>query len=72
VPVTEGRHLDDLALDQLDTLVLAEDAGLSHPVILLHGEEPARELDVDSHRQPPEPVSQSHLPACSSARSGTI
>src|SRR5207244_9477899 len=52
----DGRHLVDLALDQLDTLVLAENAGLRHPMILVHREEPACELDLDSHRPPPEPV----------------
>jgi hypothetical protein len=48
--------LDDLALDQLDTLVRAENPGLRHAVILLHGEEPARRLDIDRHRLPPQPV----------------
>ena len=45
----DGRHLDDLALDQLDPLVLAEDAGLRHPVVLVHGEQPARKLDLHGH-----------------------
>jgi hypothetical protein len=26
VAATDGRHLDDLALDQLDTIIFAEDA----------------------------------------------
>jgi hypothetical protein len=55
VPGPDGRHLDDVALDQLDTLVLAEDARLRHPVILRDREEPARHLDLDRHRQPPAP-----------------
>jgi hypothetical protein len=56
VPWADGRHLDDLALDQLDALVGTEDPRLRHPVVLLHREQPARELDLDGHREPPPSV----------------
>ena len=45
-----GGYLDDLALEQLDTVVLREDPGLDHPVIVLHGEPSALELDRPVHR----------------------
>jgi MFS family permease len=53
---TDRRHLDDLTLDQLDALVRTEDAGLRHAVVLLHTEQPARNLDFHDHRLPPGPV----------------
>lgn len=34
VATADGRHLDDLAPDQLDAVVLAEDADLGHPVVV--------------------------------------
>jgi len=48
-----GGHLDDLALEQLDTVVPREDPGLDHPVIVLHGEPSALELDRRIHRSAP-------------------
>jgi len=38
VPASYRRHLDDLSLDQLDAVVLAEQAGLPHAVVFLRGE----------------------------------
>jgi hypothetical protein len=43
VPRADRRHLDDLALDQLDALVGTEDAGLAHPVV-----RQCRELELDT------------------------
>jgi hypothetical protein len=40
MPASDGRHLDDLALDQLDALPGAQNAGLGHPVILVDRETP--------------------------------
>jgi hypothetical protein len=37
-----GRHRHDLPADQLDALVLVEDAGRNHSVKLGHGEAPPR------------------------------
>jgi nucleoside-diphosphate-sugar epimerase len=37
VPSTDGRHLDDLAADQLDPIGPLEDPNLAHPVVLLAG-----------------------------------
>jgi hypothetical protein len=34
VAAADGRHLDDLAPDQLDAVVVAEDADLGHAVVL--------------------------------------
>jgi hypothetical protein len=45
VDASDRRHLDDLALDELDPVVLAEDAGLAHPVIFIQREAPTLELD---------------------------
>src|SRR6185295_7091053 len=58
VGAADRRHLDDLALDELDPVVLAEDAGLAHAVILIEREAPAPESDrhavlVLSHSAPP-------------------
>src|SRR4029450_1218216 len=58
VAAADGGHLDDLALDELDPVVLAEDAGLAHPVVLIEREAPAPESDrhavlVLSHSAPP-------------------
>jgi hypothetical protein len=41
-------HLDDLAVDQLEPLILAEDAELDHPLVLVSRESP-RPLDVSRH-----------------------
>ena len=41
VAAANGRHREDLALDQLDAIVFAEDAGLGHPVVLLPRESPS-------------------------------
>lgn len=39
---TNRGHLDDLPLDQLDPIVLAQDAGFGHSVVLVDGEQPLR------------------------------
>jgi hypothetical protein len=41
VAAADGRHLDDLAPDQLDPVLLAEDADLGHPMVF-RPREPAR------------------------------
>ena len=41
----DRRHLDDLALDELDPVVLADDAGLAHAVVLVEREAPMPERD---------------------------
>jgi hypothetical protein len=38
VAPTDGRHLHDLPVYKLDAVVLREDAGLAHLVVLLDGE----------------------------------
>lgn len=40
-------HLDDLALDQLDAIVLVQDPGLGHAQELVGAEAPARDLGLD-------------------------
>jgi hypothetical protein len=39
----DGAHLDDLAVEQLDAIVLPQDAGLGHPVVFLDREAALRE-----------------------------
>src|SRR5947208_5901126 len=39
----DGRHGDDLAVDELDAVVLAEDPGLGHAVVFVHREAASRE-----------------------------
>jgi hypothetical protein len=53
--VTDRRHLDDLAVDQLQPLVLAEDPELDHPLVLVGGESSGA-LDLDRHTQSPSRV----------------
>src|SRR3954463_10229821 len=38
VPRSLWRHLDDLPIDQLDSLVMPENASLGHPMVLVDGE----------------------------------
>jgi hypothetical protein len=40
---------DDLPLDQLDPIRGGEDAGLGHAAVLVDGEAPAGDLDLDCH-----------------------
>jgi hypothetical protein len=47
---SDGRQLDDLAVDELESLVLVEYAGLRHPLELVGREEPAGALDLSGHR----------------------
>jgi len=61
VPVADRRHLDDLSLDQLDALPLAQDAGPDHAVVLVHREAPSRQVRLGDHRAPSR---------CSPSRSG--
>ncbi len=68
-PVDEGgvasadrRHRQDLAADELDTLVLAQDADLGHPHVLVSREQAARALHLDFHGHPPAPVYDRRLP----------
>jgi hypothetical protein len=49
VATADGRHLDDLALDQLDAIVFAEDAHLDHPVVLRPRETSSRGHRVHCH-----------------------
>ena len=53
---TDGRHLDDLAADQLDPLRGLEDARVPHAVILLPGEQTSRPLHLCRHARPPRPL----------------
>src|SRR5439155_20370671 len=46
----DGRHLDDLAVDQLEPLFGPEDAGLSHLVILVHREQSPWTVRLHRHR----------------------
>jgi hypothetical protein len=41
----DGAHLDDFPIDQLDALILTEDAGLGHPIVLVNGEQSLRRLE---------------------------
>jgi len=41
--------VDDLPADELDPVVLIEDSGLAHPVVLVHREPPPDYLDVRRH-----------------------
>src|SRR5207248_11502513 len=45
----DRRHLDDLPANELDPVVLIEDSGLAHPVVLVHREPPPDYLDVRRH-----------------------
>jgi hypothetical protein len=42
----DRRHVDDLAVNELDPVVLVEDAELTHPVILVQREPPAPDVDL--------------------------
>ena len=44
MPAAERAHLDHLAIDQLDALVVAQDACLAHTMVLLRGEESLLDL----------------------------
>src|SRR2546423_10774313 len=50
VTSADGRHLDDLAPDQLDPIGRFEDPHLAHAVVLRARELPPRRLDLDCHR----------------------
>ena len=41
VRTADRRHLDELAVDELDTVAFAEDAGLSHAVKFVRREQPS-------------------------------
>src|SRR5437899_3301632 len=45
----DRRHLDDLPANELDPVVLIEDSGFAHPVVLVHREPPPDYLDVRRH-----------------------
>jgi hypothetical protein len=53
VAAADGRHLDDLAPDQLDPVVFAEDARLGHPIVLRPAEAPSCRRHLDCHGTPP-------------------
>jgi hypothetical protein len=40
VRTPDGRHLDDLPLDEFDPVILGQDAGLAHSIVFLHCEAP--------------------------------
>jgi hypothetical protein len=44
VAAADGRHLDYLSFDELDPVVLVEDAGLGHAVVVMDGEMPPDDL----------------------------
>jgi hypothetical protein len=54
VPGADRRHLYDLSVDQLDPILVRQDADLGHPVIFVHGEPTFRQRD--RHRPPPEGI----------------
>jgi hypothetical protein len=45
----DRRHLDDLPADELDPVVLIEDSGVDHPVVLVQREPSPGDLDVRRH-----------------------
>src|SRR6266508_6629821 len=45
VAAADRRHLDDLALDELDPIVFAKNPGLAHPVVFIEREASAPERD---------------------------
>ena len=49
VATPDGRHLDDLALDQLDPVVFAEDADLGYPIVFLAAEASSRRRRLYRH-----------------------
>jgi hypothetical protein len=50
VRASDGVHPDDLAVNEFDAIVFAEDSGLSHPVVLLDREQPG--LGSNDHIAP--------------------
>jgi hypothetical protein len=46
VQAADRRHLDDHSLDQLDTTVGRQHAGLDHPVVLLHRQPMTHDAEV--------------------------
>src|SRR2546422_8913 len=46
VMTTDWSHLDDVAADELDPIILVEDVGFDHPVVLVQREPPPLDLDV--------------------------
>jgi len=44
MPNAAGNHANDLSFQQFDTLVLVQDAGLDHALVLVGGEAAAFEL----------------------------
>ena len=50
VRAPDGVHPDDLAVNEFDAIVFAEDSGLSHPVVLLDREQPG--LGSNGHIAP--------------------
>ena len=46
----DWRHLHDFPVDQLDAVVLGEDAGVAHPVVVVHRESVPQ--DLDGHASP--------------------
>jgi hypothetical protein len=49
----DERHLDDLALDQLDAIIWSQDADLGHPVVLRPREASSRCHHFHGRRHPP-------------------
>src|SRR5206468_11589161 len=45
----DRRHLDDLPANELDPVVLIEDSGFAHPVVVVHREPPPDYLAVRRH-----------------------
>src|SRR6266540_5440455 len=45
VAAADRRHLDDLALDELDPIVFTKNPGLAHPVVFIEREASAPERD---------------------------
>jgi hypothetical protein len=51
MPTPNRARLDNLPLKELHPVILTQDPGFSHPVVLDHGEQPLEQLN--GHRPPP-------------------
>jgi len=53
VTTTDRAHLDDLAVDKLHPVILAQDAGLGHAVIVVDVEQPFTRFDLHASHDTP-------------------
>jgi hypothetical protein len=71
VAAADGRHLDDLALDQLDAVVGSQDADLGHPIVSRPREAPSRRHHLHGHRHPPGSSIAQHMAGAAFKAIGT-